>query len=138
MRSVSIVDVPLESDFVEDDIVLPMKQTDGITPVNRDEDVEDDAATVSTDDPVGLAMEATLGEHDDDEDEMEDERILYPQRTSTSPPMCVCPFNLIFFHLRDLHLPGLFLRQLRRSHPPYQQLAHLREPPSLGLQQKTS
>jgi hypothetical protein len=78
------------SEYVDDDFVLPTKQRDGVQSTNREEDADDDSATVSTDDPVGLAMKATLGENDDDEDEMEDERILYPQRTSTSP-MCVCP-----------------------------------------------
>lgn len=92
MRSVSLADISVEpgSEYVEEDFVLPAKQNDNFAFASREEDVEDDTATVSTDDPVGLAMEATLGENDDDEDEMEDERILYPQRTSISPPMCVC------------------------------------------------
>ncbi|KAF9515049.1 hypothetical protein BS47DRAFT_1381709 [Hydnum rufescens UP504] len=73
------------SEYVDNDFVLPTKQSDGVPFMSREEDADDDSATVSTDDPVGLAMKATLGENDDDEDEMEDERILYPQRTSTSP-----------------------------------------------------
>ena len=50
------------------------------------EDDIDDGATVSTrteDDPVNLAMRATL-DHDDDEDD-EEEQILYPQRTPQKP-----------------------------------------------------
>jgi hypothetical protein len=39
---------------------------------------DDDRATVSTDDPVQLAMDAVLSENEDEEEE--EELILYPQR----------------------------------------------------------
>lgn len=41
------------------------------------DDFDDDARTTSTEDPVGLAMAATLTEDDDDDDD--EEQILYPQ-----------------------------------------------------------
>lgn len=47
------------------------------------EPVEDDVASVSTEDPVTLAMRETLGTSDDGEfdDGLEDEQILFPQGT---------------------------------------------------------
>lgn len=46
------------------------------------EAMEDDVASVSTEDPVTLAMRATLGNSDDDfDDGMEEEQILFPQGT---------------------------------------------------------
>lgn len=43
---------------------------------------EDDVASVSTEDPVTLAMRATLGTSDDEfEDEQDEEQILFPQGT---------------------------------------------------------
>jgi len=43
---------------------------------------EDDVASVSTEDPVTLAMHATLGTSDDGfEDEQDEEQILFPQGT---------------------------------------------------------
>jgi len=52
---------------------LPMKAT---------ESPEDDIASVSTEDPVTLAMRATLGTSDDEfDDEQDDEQILFPQGT---------------------------------------------------------
>lgn len=53
-------------------------------------DVEDDSRTVSTDDPVGAAMDATLDEDDDD-----DEQILYPRIATESPKMSVFLIPLI-------------------------------------------
>lgn len=53
-------------------------------------DVEDDSRTVSTDDPVGAAMNATLDEDDDD-----DEQILYPRIVAESPKMSVFLITLI-------------------------------------------
>jgi hypothetical protein len=43
---------------------------------------EDDVASVSTEDPVTLAMRATLGTSDDEfDDEQDEEQILFPQGT---------------------------------------------------------
>jgi hypothetical protein len=53
-------------------------------------ELEDDSRTVSTEDPVGLAMSATLDEQDEEEDE--EERILYPRMPTGAAKMCVlCP-----------------------------------------------
>lgn len=51
-------------------------------------DVEDDSRTVSTEDPVGLAMSATLDEQGED-DEDDEEQILYPRMPSGAPKACV-------------------------------------------------
>ncbi|QRV98653.1 Est1 DNA/RNA-binding domain protein [Ceratobasidium sp. AG-Ba] len=53
---------------------------------------EDDRATVSTrteDDPVRLAMEAVLSEHEDGDED--DEEILYPQKTGGPPATVIAP-----------------------------------------------
>lgn len=42
---------------------------------------EDDLASVSTEDPVTMAMRATLDQSGDDFDGMDDEEILYPQNS---------------------------------------------------------
>jgi hypothetical protein len=68
----------------------------GSAPLDRDlarshetvSDVEDDSRTVSTEDPVGLAMNATLDEQAED-DEDDEEQILYPRMPSGAPKPCV-------------------------------------------------
>jgi len=51
-------------------------------------DIEDDSRTVSTEDPVGLAMNATLDEQAED-DEDDEEQILYPRVPSGASKACV-------------------------------------------------
>ena len=72
----------------------------GSTPLDRDlarsdaGDVEDDSRTVSTEDPVGLAMSATLDEQAEDDDD-DEEQILYPRVPSGAPKACVRLSNQI-------------------------------------------
>jgi hypothetical protein len=54
---------------------------------------EDDVASVSTEDPVTLAMHATLGTSDDEfDDEQDEEQILFPQGTWSG----LVPSTLLF------------------------------------------
>lgn len=48
-------------------------------------ELDDDSRTVSTEDPVGLAMSATLDEQDDDDDE---EQVLYPRMPTGATKTC--------------------------------------------------
>lgn len=67
--------------------VTPVGIPEGISEAG---DAEDDSRTVSTDDPVGAAMNATLDEDDDD-----DEQVLYPRMATESPKMLVFLIPLI-------------------------------------------
>jgi hypothetical protein len=89
-----------EEEEGEDDTPDDLLSTTGAAPASSEHDdevdVSDDNATVSTEDPVQLAMGATLDENDDDSEEMEDERILYPHRMETVNTRYDC-LNGIFF-----------------------------------------
>jgi hypothetical protein len=72
----------------EDEVVLPISRPppSPLHPIPLDvETVEDDTATVSTEDPVGLAMNAIL----EDVEQTEEEQVLYPQQSSASPQLYV-------------------------------------------------
>ena len=71
---------PLE--FVEETKTsAPSATSEKFSSESGTEDLEDDTGTVSTEDPVMLAMKATLME-----DESDDEQILYPQIDRQSTP----------------------------------------------------
>ena len=71
---------PLEP-VEETEIAALPTTSENLSSENGTEDPEDDSGTVSTEDPVVLAMKATLTE-----DESDDEQVLYPQVNRQSTP----------------------------------------------------